>query len=425
MDQRGWKSTASYLLLLAGAYVVAVAGSWIFGSPWDNAVYDEMFRRYQPKAWPAEAALLVFDERTLDWMPGGMQGIRKPLAEALRLVAAARPKAVAVDIILSNHTDPAVDSDLAEAFRTTPNLVLSSQLVGDGWEHPLPEFRAAAGVSGHVHAQPDGKDAITRSIPLQEVHGRERLWALSLEAFRLSRRADIIESPSDLQVGGTVIPAAGSRRILRVRFVPPYMKLARVTVKELLENPARASVFTGKVVFAGVTAQTEHDRLFSPYSNGTPTSGIEINADAFETMASGQFITDVDSVAGAAVGAGAGGGLGRGLPLPAGLGGLRGGDPDPGGGIGRALRLFHARARPLVYHLRVGGMVRRHHRSGLLSPGGAPQPAPQRGGAHPLSAGHALRHARDAHAALRHPGVERADLALRPDGGEAQADRAT
>ena len=295
MDQRGWKSTASYLLLLAGAYVVAVAGSWIFGSPWDNAVYDEMFRRYQPKAWPAEAALLVFDERTLDWMPGGMQGIRKPLAQALRLVAAARPKAVAVDIILSNHTDPAVDSDLAEAFRTTPNLVLSSQLVGDGWEHPLPEFRAAAGVSGHVHAQPDGKDAITRSIPLQEVHGRERLWALSLEAFRLSRRADIIESPSDLQVGGTVIPAAGSRRILRVRFVPPYMKLPRLTVKELLENPARASVFTGKVVFAGVTAQTEHDRLFSPYSNGTPTSGIEINADAFETMASGQFITDVDS----------------------------------------------------------------------------------------------------------------------------------
>jgi signal transduction histidine kinase len=295
MDQRGWKSTASYLLLLAGAFVVAVAGSWLFGSPWDNAVYDEMFRRYQPKPWPTQSALLVFDERTLDWTPGGMQGIRKPLAEALRLVAAARPKAVAVDIILSNRTDPAVDSRLAAAFRATPNLVLSSQLVGDGWEDPLPEFRAAATATGHVHAQPDGKDAITRSIPLEEVHERERLWALSLEAFRLSRHADIVESPSDLQVGGTIIPASGSRRILRIRFVPPYMQPPRITVKELLENPRLASKFAGKVVFAGVTAQTEHDRLFSPYSNGAPTSGIEINADAFETMSSGQFITDVDA----------------------------------------------------------------------------------------------------------------------------------
>ncbi len=294
MDRRGWKSTASYLLLLAGAYVVAVAGSWLFGSPWDSAVYDEMFRRYQPATWATESALLVIDERTLDWLPGGMQGIRKPLAEALRLVAAAKPKAVAVDIILSNRTDPGVDSALAGAFRSTPNLVLSSQLVGDGWEYPLPEFRSAAAATGHVHAQPDPRDAITRSIPLEEVHGRERLWALSLEAFRLSRHADIVESPSDLQVGGTLIPATGDRRLLRVRFVPPTMPLPRVTVKQLLENPALAGVFTGKVVFAGVTAQTEHDRLFSPYSNGTPTSGMEINADAFETMASGQFIRDVD-----------------------------------------------------------------------------------------------------------------------------------
>ena len=295
MEQPGWKSTASYLLLLAGAYVVAVAGSWLFGGPWDNAVYDEMFRRYQPKAWPTESALLVFDERSLDSVPGGMQGIRKPLAQALRLVAAAKPKAIAVDIILSNRTDPAVDADLATALHSTPNLVLSSQLVADGWEHPLPEY-AAGRVTGHVHAQPDAGDAITRSIPLQEVHGRERLWALSLEAFRLSRHADIIESPGDLQVGGTDIPTTGVRRLMRVRYVPPSLRLPRVTVKQLLDNPALASVFTGKAAFVGVTAQTEHDRLFSPYSNGTPTSGIEINADAFETMSSGQFIRDTDLV---------------------------------------------------------------------------------------------------------------------------------
>ena len=91
---------------------------------------------------------------------------------------------------------------------------------------------------------------------------------------------------------------------MRVRFVPPYMAIPRVSLANLLENPAEAAKFAGKVVFAGVTAQTEHDRLFSPYSNGTPTSGIEINADAFETMAHGLFLTDVrllDGVAFAAL----------------------------------------------------------------------------------------------------------------------------
>jgi signal transduction histidine kinase len=299
MDRNAWKSTASYCSLLAGAFLAAVAGSWFFGEPWDNAAYDEMFRRLPPNPWRTESALLVFDERTLDWLPGGMQGIRKPLARTLRLVAAAQPKAVAIDILLSHRTDPASDSDLAAAFRSVPNLILSSQLVGDGWEHPLPEFRSAATALGHVHAQPDARDAITRSIPLEEVHRRERLWALSLEAFRLSRKADIIESPSELEVGGTVIPASGERRLLRVRFIPPSvpeMRLPRVSVKQLLEHPSLASVFSGKVVFVGVTAQTEHDRLFSPYSRGAPMSGIEINADAFETLTSAQFLRDVDSI---------------------------------------------------------------------------------------------------------------------------------
>ena len=48
----------------------------------------------------------------------------------------------------------------------------------------------------------------------------------------------------------------------------------------------------------------------------------------------------------------------------------------------------------------------------------------ERGGARALPAGDALRHPRNAHAALRHPGIERADLALRADRGEAQADGA-
>src|SRR4051812_29865531 len=255
-----------------------------------------MVRLYRPKPWQPESALLVIDERTLDSIPGGNSGIRAPLAHGLRLVASAHPSAVVVDLILADHKDPAADAELAAVLRECPKLVLSSQLVRDGWEDPLPDFRAAAAAVGHVHVAPDA-DAVVRGISLAKLDakGRDRRWAISLEAFRLSRNSEILEAygRNELEVGSAAIPTVGPARLIRVRFPPPDRKLPELTLRQLLADPAKASMFTGKVVFAGVTAQPERDRLFSPYSEGVPTSGVEINADAFETMAHGLYIRDV------------------------------------------------------------------------------------------------------------------------------------
>jgi signal transduction histidine kinase len=292
-----WKSTASYAALLAAAFVVAVVGSWIFGAQLDNYAYDYMFRLYQPPPWQPQSVLLAIDERTLSSIPGGIHAIRQPLAAALRLVAPASPKAVAVDVILAERSqDPAVDAALAQAFHATPNLVLSCELIDDGrqWEDPLQEFRRGAAL-GHVYADPDKNDTVTRVIPLEKRSGRLRRWALSLEAFRLSRGAPIIESPADLQIGSTVIPVRGDGRSMRVRFIPSNMdRMPSVSMKDLLDDPTRAKEFTDKVVFVGVTAITEvRDRLLTPNAFGRQTSGIDINAQAFETLAQGLFITDV------------------------------------------------------------------------------------------------------------------------------------
>ena len=344
-----WKSTASYVALLAAAFVVAVVGSWMFGAQLDNYAYDYMFRLYQPQPWQPQSVLLAIDERTLSAIPGGIHAIRQPLAAALRLVAPASPKAVAVDVILAERSqDPAVDAALAQAFQATPNLVLSCELIDDGrqWEEPLAEFRRGAAL-GHVYADPDKNDSVTRAIPLEKRSGHVRRWALSLEAFRLSRGAPIIESPTDLQVGSTVIPVRGDGRPMRVRFIPFDMApIPRVSLKGLLDDPALATEFTGKVVFVGVTAITEvRDRLLTPYALGRQTTGIEINAQAFETMAQGLFITDVADFWVLLFSLGAGGGRGPGVPLSAGVAGLRRRACWCWRRRRHALRLFHAPAR--------------------------------------------------------------------------------
>jgi signal transduction histidine kinase len=293
------RQNAIYWALLAAAFALALTASWTsFGAQIDNDAYDWMFRLYTPPTWTTESILLAIDEPSLNAY-GGVPGLRKPLAEALRLISGAAPKSVAVDLILADDTDPAVDARLEEALHATRNLVLACQLLPDGaaWEDPLPRFRAQAAALGHVHAEPDELDSVGRSLPLEKAAGRDRRWALSLEAYRLSRGGpgvQIMESPSDLDVGGRLIPSTSAGgRLMRIRYVPPSMHIPRISLQALLHDPGRASEFTGKVVFAGVTSQTAaKDWLFTPYSTRAPMVGVEIHANAFETIAQGLIITD-------------------------------------------------------------------------------------------------------------------------------------
>lgn len=287
----------AYLGLLAGVFAIAVTASWMFGVPVDNTSYDEMFRLYQPAAWQPHSVILAIDEPTL-LAYGGMLHLRPALARGLRLVNAASPKAIAVDVILADLGEAAENRQLADTLREIPHLVLASELIGNPprWEDPRPEFTRAADSLGHVYAQPDA-DAVTRVIPLDKHAGHEQRWALALEAFRVSRGATILESPLDLEVGGATIPFRRSPdgRLMRVRYLPPSMQLERISLQELLEHPqCCAAKFAGKVVFVGVTATSEvRDRLSTPYSAGSTTTGIEIHAQAFETIEQGLFIRDV------------------------------------------------------------------------------------------------------------------------------------
>ncbi len=283
-----------YIALLAGVFAVAWWASVDFGAQVDNYSYDEMFRRYQPRPWTPGSVVLAIDEETLEATPGGMTHIRGSLAKALAVVDAARPKAVVVDLILTDQREAAEDRELASVFRMTPNLVLSSMMLKDRWERVSPEFAHSAAAIGHVAAQPDENDSVTRVLPLDKHIGHEQRWAIALEAFRLTHGGLIVESPEDLRVGSTVIPfkrTPDNGRLMRIRYAPSG--IPTVTVKTVLEKGSKPSDFAGKVVFVGVTAQSEiRDRLFTPYANSYISSGIEIHANAFETMEQGLFLTD-------------------------------------------------------------------------------------------------------------------------------------
>jgi len=284
----------AYAGFLAGAFIIALTASWTqLGTQIDNYVYDWMFRLYSPQPWRTQSIVLAIDEPSLSAF-GGRLGLRKALAKGLERISVAHPRAVAVDVIVAD-VDAESDGALEAAFRHTPNLILPCDLLRDdsGWDDPLPRFRRWAAAVGHVHVELE--TAVGRAIPLEKAAGRDRRWALALEAFRVDRKAVIVESPRELEVAGVTIPATrATSRLMRIRYVPPEMeRIPTVSLKQLEDHPELWRQFSRKVVFAGVTAQTEvRDRWLTPYLSPMPMPGVEMHANTFETIAQQRFLTD-------------------------------------------------------------------------------------------------------------------------------------
>src|SRR6185369_12313900 len=221
MAKRPSRITLGYIGVLAGTFLVAVLAGWTpLASRIDGSAYDWMFQLQPPHPWEPTSLILAIDEDTLA-QTGGTRRLRSALAKGLERISSVHPTAVAVDIILSDEADPSEDQALERAFAATPNLVLASDLIPNTnrWEEPLPRFRKLAAAVGHVHADPD---PVARELVLYKVAGRDRCWAVSLEAFRLAAGAKrIVESPDSLQVGTVSIPVRRADAAIRIRYSPP------------------------------------------------------------------------------------------------------------------------------------------------------------------------------------------------------------
>jgi len=250
----------------------------------DHNAYDFLLA-HQSDTWAPQSVIVKIDAATLE-AGHGMRNIRPILAQALDQLAQAQPKAVALDVTLHDQVDSGEDARLEASLRATRNLILPCQLTGERWEDPAPRFRAL-GTLGHVHTERDRVDAVSRQIILEQVAGVDRRWALSLEALRLSLGAgNPEETPQDVTVGSVLIPSPRSNgRTLLIRYLQPGT-IPEVSALEIAQHHDQ---LRGKTVFLGITdLSAANDRLVNPYGVNFP--GVEMHAQAFETMAHGQFL---------------------------------------------------------------------------------------------------------------------------------------
>jgi signal transduction histidine kinase len=279
---------ALYGLLMAGVFAFAAALGWTtLAAQIDSDVYDFLFRLQRPKLGPLSSVIYGIDERTLT-AGGGLPNLRGILAEGVERLAACGPKALLVDIVLADRADEANSERLAKALAKVPYVVLATDLTArHGWEQPLEIFPRKA--VGHVHADPDPYDNVVRQIPLEKISGRERHWALSLEALRaMEPGLTVEEDPRGLTIGGARLP--GKREDGRPMLVK-FGEIPEVTLAELAADAGRCAELRGKAAFLGLTAQSAaQDRHPTPLSFGESMVGVAIHANAYETLAQRAFL---------------------------------------------------------------------------------------------------------------------------------------
>lgn len=294
------RRSVGHAVVVGGCLLLAVAVSWTgLGARIDNAAYDWMFRLHpQPRAAP-QSVVVAIDDTTLA-VHGGIAALRALAVEATQALGRAGAAVIVVDLIFSDRgPSPAIDARLIDALRHTPRVVLAAEMrtEGQGWNTPRTEFARHAAAVGHAHADNDEWDGICRRVPLEKATGPVRLWALSLEALRTLRNWPVVESPESLAVGPLVIKASREdSRSMAIRFLPSPSAgappIPRLSLATLLRDPETGSLCRGKVAFVGVTSlSAARDRLMTPLSERQqPTAGVEIHAQAFETLAGGRFL---------------------------------------------------------------------------------------------------------------------------------------
>jgi signal transduction histidine kinase len=262
----------------------------------DNAAYDRISSRHQPD-WEPQSVVVGLDDKTFGTL-GGVVHRRTILANALDQLAEAKPKLVAIDVILHDPgltpADKIEDARLEASLLATRNLILPCDLVVDHgkneWEDPLPRFAPADPRRiGHVEWTTDKLDGVVRQLPLDRIAAHQQRWALSLVAMSVALGQPIVTSSAsdDVQVGDLTIPVQkrSEGRPLLIRYLPED-HIPQISVLEIGNN---LSKIRGKAVFLGETAPASGDRLQDPYGETVP--GVIVNAQAFETLIHGDYLT--------------------------------------------------------------------------------------------------------------------------------------
>lgn len=261
----------------------------------DQSLYDAGTWLWQ-RTPAADLVIIAIDDASLAAI-GRWPWPRAVHAEALDRLAAARPRAIALDLLLSEpDPNPQADAALAAALARAAPVVLPTlyfQAPAQSTRELLPVAPlAAAAKLGHVDTETDA-DGVLRHAWLRGGLAeplRPHLAVALLQAAGESVHPSIapLRAPADLPRSG------GWQRDerVRIRYAGPPGTVPTHSYASLLRGEVPASALAGKLVLVGATAPGLGDSFVTPLSAGVgPMAGVEITAQLVDALRGGHRVS--------------------------------------------------------------------------------------------------------------------------------------
>lgn len=299
----------------------------------DRYSRDWLMRARGPLPVPDDIALVAIDEPSIARF-GRFPWPRTLTAQAIDKIAAAQPKVIALDILYTDPTTPADDQALAQSLAHASNAVVAAQLIESpnlggpvSWLLPIPLVQQSAASTGHVNVTTES-EGVARQILIDEADDTgHRIRSMAVEAVRIGDGTPpqaVAERPHSLQLGARTIPVTTPAPSLVISPVPGSAhppQILRTTAMaidylgptgsfgphtysfgDVIDGKVPPQDFRNKYVLAGATAASLGDRLASPFvhqpdaadnQHGALMPGVEVLANAVNTILRGRFYTEV------------------------------------------------------------------------------------------------------------------------------------
>lgn len=246
--------------------------------------------------------IVAIDDQSFSWTGLQWPWPRSYLAEIVDQVNKGGGRVVGVDVFLFEPDEKEEDNDakFAEALGNAPASVSVIQILhnsGEGFETesrilPLSVYRNVLDGMGITDVKRD-EDAIVRNVGASSIYQGEVYphWAFEIARLYLGVDAPVFTA-NGVEFNRQNIPLNAGQ--LPVYFAGPagtYSTYSASDTHDGITLEQDPDAFRGKIVLIGATSITLQDIYPTPFSARNPTPGVEIVANAVDTILSGKFIT--------------------------------------------------------------------------------------------------------------------------------------
>jgi CHASE2 domain-containing sensor protein/signal transduction histidine kinase len=272
-------------------FTVAIVSGLLLGRATariDNAWYDVLVSFRAPP--PSDRILLVtIDDPSIAAL-GRWPWPRSVHARMIERLAAARPAAIAYDVLFTEPGPPADDARLAVALRTAHHALLPVLFESPGHDGqaidatpPIEPIRSGAMAIGHVALLSDDDGTARVALLALPAGGQEWLhlmeWTFRAVFHHASPAYRRAERSGTMAITIPYQPAGGAFRT--------------VSFADVLAGEVPPAFFRDHIVLVGVTAGGLGDRYRVPLRGGGTMSGIEIQANLLNGLLADRVIRDV------------------------------------------------------------------------------------------------------------------------------------